>query len=113
MRSVAGKIISAGDKIAYYTENVVASNPRSKFYMLGLATIFFLCFYVILWYFTASSEHECTWATCFYMFFQILAAGGSDDSVTEEFPGSQILFLAAILTGLGPPPQPTARFQAG
>ena len=100
MRGVAGKIVSVVDRVMYTLENVVASNPRSKFYMLGLLTVFFLCLYTILWYLTAPLEHECTWATCFYMFFQILAAGGSDDTVTDEFPGSQILFLAAILTGL-------------
>ena len=64
-------------------ENLVASNPGAKFYILGLASLIFLIIYAILWnIFSMVGEDEGhDFTTSLYYVFQIFASGGYDDNI--------------------------------
>ena len=86
------------DAVLYHVENLVASNAQSKFYMLGAATIFLLGVCSVCWVLTAPETVEPRDAA--YLVFQILAAGGYDNSITSDAWAHQLVFLVTLLMGL-------------
>ena len=115
--------VSAGDRLWYYLENILAASPGAKFNLLVLVTFVFWVVYTILWGVAGGTpllrrlkalhpahgednavveeEPALDWPNTAYHVFQILAAGGVDDTFDiVQAPWSALVFMLTLMTGL-------------
>jgi hypothetical protein len=108
------------DYAYYHTENVLASNPGSQLYALGVMFLVFLIILSLVWWVivSAASEDEMADASddfvasfkdtnkatnlenAFYMTLQVLMTGGFDMSIGHTSILLRFLFFIQILVGL-------------